>query len=111
MSCDDPFDCDEFVCNIQLWINTLNAKSLRNALQARGQFHDLQQLEDLQRIEKMEGADAHNSRVVSILVPGGKKAYRDLCEAVLAMSPLLYAERYKQMIALLPEDMRPAATA
>ncbi|XP_065197736.1 uncharacterized protein LOC135829261 [Sycon ciliatum] len=98
---ENPFDSEEFVCDIQLWIQRLDPDQFRKLVQRRGLIKDRDLIDDLKLIQAQQGGAAHNAKVVSILDPGEMDTYQGLCNVILKMG---YTDRYHQMIQLLPQD-------
>eukprot|EP00117_Sycon_ciliatum_P022329 scpid71135/ scgid1608/ len=98
---ENPFDSEEFVCDIQLWIQRLNPDQLRELVQRRGLIKARHLIDDLQLTQLQQGGAAHNAKLISILDPGEMDNYQGLCNVILEMG---YTDRYRQMIHLLPHD-------
>ncbi|XP_065195985.1 uncharacterized protein LOC135827422 [Sycon ciliatum] len=106
----NPFKMGRFVCDIQPWINTVDADQLRNAVVERWLITDNKVVDRLKRIlsSKDGGQSAHNEELINLLTPGRLEAYQALCDVIKKLG---YEDKSKVMLSILPgQQFQPTDT-
>ncbi|XP_065182695.1 uncharacterized protein LOC135813530 [Sycon ciliatum] len=103
-SSDNPFDLERFVCDIQPWLNTVDADRLRRMVIKKHLITDSASIEGLKRILSRDGLSDHNEALIQLLRAGGLKTYRDLC---VVIEELGYADKSKEMLSILSHTDNP----
>ncbi|XP_065176998.1 uncharacterized protein LOC135806698 [Sycon ciliatum] len=97
-SSDNPFDLDRFVCDIQPWLNKVDADRLRRMVIKKHIITDSASIERLKRIRSRDGLSDHNEELIQLLRAGGLNTYRDLS---VVIEELGYADKSKEMLSIL----------
>ncbi|XP_065182471.1 uncharacterized protein LOC135813183 [Sycon ciliatum] len=97
-SSDNPFDLDRFVCDIQPWLNKVDADRLRRMVIKKHLITDSASIERLKRIRSRDGLSDHNEALIQLLRAGGLNTYRDLS---VVIEELGYADKSKEMLSIL----------
>ncbi|XP_065187466.1 uncharacterized protein LOC135818074 [Sycon ciliatum] len=95
---DNPFDLDGFVCDIQPWLNKVDADLLRRMVVKKHLITDSASIERLKRIRSRDGLSDHNEELIQLLRAGGLKTYRDLG---VVIEELGYVDKSKEMLSIL----------
>ena len=95
---DNPFDLDRFVCDIQPWLNKVDADRLRRMVIKKRLITDSASIERLKRIRSRDGLSDHNEELIQLLRAGGLNTYRDLS---VVIEELGYADKSKEMLSIL----------
>ena len=95
---DNPFHLVRFVCDIQPWLNEVDADRLRQMVIKKHLITDSASIERLKRIRSRDGQSAHNEELIQLLRAGGLKTYRDLG---VVIEELGYVDRSKDMLSIL----------
>ncbi|XP_065182461.1 uncharacterized protein LOC135813171 [Sycon ciliatum] len=97
-SSDNPFDLERFVCDIQPWLNTVDADRLRRMVIKKHLITDSASIEGLKRILSRDGISDHNEKLIQLLRAGGLNTYRDLS---VVIEELGYVDKSKEMLSIL----------
>ncbi|XP_065182481.1 uncharacterized protein LOC135813244 [Sycon ciliatum] len=97
-SSDNPFDLERFVCDIQPWLNKVDADLLRRMVIKKHLITDSASIERLKRILSRDGISDHNEKLIQLLKAGGLNTYRDLC---VVIEELGYVDKSKEMLSIL----------
>ncbi|XP_065182774.1 uncharacterized protein LOC135813640 [Sycon ciliatum] len=95
---DNPFDLTRFVCDIQPWLNKVDADLLRRMVIKKHLITDSASIERLKRIQSRDGLSDHNEALIQLLRAGGLTTYRDLC---VVIEDLGYVDKSKEMLSIL----------
>ena len=95
---DNPFDLERFVCDIQPWLNKVDADLLRRMVIKKHLITDSASIEGLKRILSRDGPSDHNEKLIQLLKAGGLNTYRDLC---VVIEDLGYVDKSKEMLSIL----------
>ncbi|XP_065199043.1 uncharacterized protein LOC135830754 [Sycon ciliatum] len=98
MSNNNPFHLVKFVCDIQPWLNEVDADRLRQMVIKKHLISDSASIERLKRILSRDGQSAHNEELIKLLSAGGQKTYRVLG---VVIEELGYVDRSKEMLSIL----------
>eukprot|EP00117_Sycon_ciliatum_P011779 scpid107911/ scgid13109/ len=95
---DNPFHLVKFVCDIQPWLNEVDADRLRQMVIKKHLISDSASIERLKRILSQDGQSAHNEELIKLIRAGGQKTYRVLR---VVIEELGYVDRSKEMLSIL----------
>ncbi|XP_065198205.1 ESX-1 secretion-associated protein EspK-like isoform X2 [Sycon ciliatum] len=100
----NPFDLDTFVCDIQPWLNKVDADRLRRMVIQKRLITDSASIERLKRIRSLNGQCDHNEDLIQLLRAGGLKTYRVLG---VVIEELGYEDKSKEMLSMLSPTVNP----
>ncbi|XP_065195638.1 uncharacterized protein LOC135827044 [Sycon ciliatum] len=98
----NPFKHAIFINDIHIWLQSLDAASLRGKAQKYGFFTDLARIDRLALTERNHGNEPHNRELLAIIMAQERDGYINLCKMVKEFG--LYTTRLEQMNSLLTES-------